>query len=254
MRSTQRAISRSSSVWIPLVRPNGVRVGQIDRLVEGVGAHESQHGAEALRAVEEGARPHAELDAGRPEPRVVASEARGSSSHSSPSSSTVSARRSAAPGGWVSGVIAARRAPTRSPTARLAAASRSWRRKSASSYTSASQMARLAAEHFWPLWPKAERTRSRMAWSRSASDVTMIAFLPLVSAKSGRSGRQPRKRRAVSTEPVRMTPSTRGSVISPRPISSSGHGRNWRASARDTGVPQGRRQDASRPALPRAPA
>ena len=87
---------------------------------------------------------------------------RGSSSHSSPSSRTVSARRSAAPGGWVSGVI--RLVSSHAlPTARLAAASRSWRRKSGSSYTSASQMARLAAEHFWPLWPKAERTRSRMA-------------------------------------------------------------------------------------------
>ena len=72
---------------------------------------------------------------------------RGSSSHSSPSSSTVSARRSAAPGGWVSGVIrlVGSHAP---PTARLAAASRSWRRNAGSSYTSASQMARLAAEHF----------------------------------------------------------------------------------------------------------
>ena len=53
-----------------------------------------------------------------------------------------------------------------------------------------------------------------MAWSRSASAVTMMAFLPLVSANSARSGRQPRNRRAVSTEPVRMTAPTRGSVTS----------------------------------------
>src|SRR5438105_1015143 len=66
-----------------------------------------------------------------------------------------------------------------------------------------------------------------MAWSRSASEVMMIAFLPLVSAKSWRSGRQLRKRRAVSAEPVRMTASTRGSVMSARPTSSSGHGTNW---------------------------
>ena len=133
------------------------------------------------------------------------------------------------PGGWVSGVtrLARSHAP---PTARLAAASRSWRRKASSSYTSASQMARLAAVHFWPLWPNAERTRSRIAWSRSASAVTMMAFLPLVSAKSGRSGRQPRKRRAVSIAPVRMTPPTRASVTSPRPTSSSGQGRNCKTS------------------------
>ena len=37
------------------------------------------------------------------------------------------------------------------PTSRLAAASRSCRRNAASSYTSVSQTARLAAEHFWPL-------------------------------------------------------------------------------------------------------
>ena len=67
----------------------------------------------------------------------------------------------------------------------------------------------------------------------------MIAFLPLVSAKSVRSGRHARKRRAVSTEPVRMTASTRGSVTSPRPTSSSGHGRKASASLRDAGVPQG---------------
>ena len=111
MRSTQRAISRSSSVWIPLVSPNGWALASVDRLRRGLGAHQPQHGAEALRAVEERAGPHAELDAGRPELGVVAVATRGSSSHSSPASRTVSARRSAAPGGWVSGVIAARQLP-----------------------------------------------------------------------------------------------------------------------------------------------
>src|SRR2546430_1211853 len=80
-----------------------------------------------------------------------------------------------------------------------------------------------------------------MAWSRSASDVMTMAFLPLVSANRVRSGRQPRKRRAVSTEPVRMTAPTRGSVTSPRPVSPSGHGRNWRISR---GTPASQRQGA----------
>ncbi len=58
--------------------------------------------------------------------------ARGSSSHSSPASSVVSARRRAGPGGWVSGVIRLDGSQAL-PTARLAAASRSWRRKAGSS-------------------------------------------------------------------------------------------------------------------------
>ena len=69
-----------------------------------------------------------------------------------------------------------------------------------------------------------------------------MAFLPLVSANSGRSGRQPRKRRAVSTDPVRMTPPTRGSVTSPRPTSSSGHGRNCKTSR---GIPASHSRPAS---------
>jgi hypothetical protein len=81
-----------------------------------------------------------------------------------------------------------------------------------------------------------------MAWSRSASEVITIAFLPLVSANSVSSGRQPRNSRAVSTEPVRMTAPTRESVTSLRPISSSGHGTNWRTSC---GMPASQRQLAS---------
>ena len=69
-----------------------------------------------------------------------------------------------------------------------------------------------------------------------------MAFLPLVSAKSGRSGRQPRKRRAVSTEPVRMTPPTRESVTSARPTSSSGQGTNCKTSR---GTPAAQRACAS---------
>src|SRR5215510_13437840 len=49
-------------------------------------------------------------------------------------------------------------------------------------------MARLAAEHFCALWPNAERTRSRMAWSRSARAVMIRLFLPLVSANRRSAG------------------------------------------------------------------
>src|SRR2546430_11818697 len=64
---------------------------------------------------------------------------------------------------WSSDVCSSDLSSHALPTPRLATASRSCRLKSRSSYTSASQMARLAAEHFWPLWPNAERTRSRTA-------------------------------------------------------------------------------------------
>jgi hypothetical protein len=46
-------------------------------------------------------------------------------------------------------------------------------------------MSRLAALHFWPAWPKAEVRACFIARSRSASALTMTAFLPPVSAKSG---------------------------------------------------------------------
>ena len=65
-------------------------------------------------------------------------------------------------------------------------------------------MARLAAEHFWPAWPKAERTRSATAASRSAVAVMTMAFLPLVSACRRRVGSQDRNSCAVSQAPVRI--------------------------------------------------
>jgi len=45
----------------------------------------------------------------------------------------------------------------------------------------------LAAEHFCPACPKALFTMSATATSKSALGVTMRAFFPLVSARSGRS-------------------------------------------------------------------
>ncbi len=56
-----------------------------------------------------------------------------------------------------------------------------------------------AAEHFWPACPKAEATTSLTASVEVGADgVTMMAFLPLVSASSGRSGRNDRNSSAVS--------------------------------------------------------
>ena len=66
----------------------------------------------------------------------------------------------------------------------------------------------------------------------------MMAFLPLVSANSGRSGRQPRNSRAVSTEPVRMTPPTRG-IRHQRPADLVvGARQELEDIARDAGIPQ----------------
>src|SRR5204863_6189354 len=47
-------------------------VGEVDGLVQMLGAHEPQHRSEALRAVEEGPAANAELDPRRPEVRVPA--------------------------------------------------------------------------------------------------------------------------------------------------------------------------------------
>ena len=85
-----------------------------------------------------------------------------------------------------------------SPTRMLRTVSARRRRNDGSSYTAASTMHRLAAEHFCPAWPNAARTTSRMAASTSAAAVTITAFLPLVSASTRSDGFQPRNSCAVS--------------------------------------------------------
>ena len=92
---------------------------------------------------------------------------RGSTSHDSPSSSVVRARASGPDGAVMTGPTIVARSVA-GPTRRLRTASARRRRNDGSSYSGASTIARLAAEHFWPAWPNAERTRSRRAASTSA--------------------------------------------------------------------------------------
>ena len=92
------------------------------------------------------------------------------------------------------------------------------------------RISRLAAEHFWPAWPNAERTTSRIAASMSAASVTTMAFLPLVSASRRSRGFQPRNNCAVSYEPVSTTVATSSWVIRRRPTSSSGQATYCRTS------------------------
>ena len=110
MRSTQRAISRSSSVWIPLVSPNGCALASSiawsrfsARISPSTGPKHS------VRWKNEPGRTPSLMPGDQS--RGLSAAGRGSSSHSSPSSSTVSARRSAAPGAWVSGRDPARQLP-----------------------------------------------------------------------------------------------------------------------------------------------
>ena len=137
------------------------------------------------------------------------SRLRGSTSHRSPSSRVVSAHSSFPCGGSMTGPTSetgSEGGPTRSEVA----ASTSCRAKRRERPTGPTRIARDAAEHFWPACPKALLMRSDAARSRSADGVTIIAFLPLVSARRGRSGRQERNRAAVSHDPVRITRSTAG--------------------------------------------
>src|SRR5439155_1280855 len=60
----------------PAGEPERLRVRELDRVVEVLGAHQSQHGAEALREMKERARADTELDPGRPEVRIVLRRAR----------------------------------------------------------------------------------------------------------------------------------------------------------------------------------
>ncbi len=87
---------------------------------------------------------------------------------------------------------------TGSPTSRDSTASASCALKRRERETEPTVITRLAAEHFCPAWPKADSATSRAARSRSACGVTTIAFLPLVSARIRRSGRQDANRAAVS--------------------------------------------------------
>nr|WP_269451747.1 hypothetical protein [Tessaracoccus coleopterorum] len=152
-------------------------------------------------------------DAGRPEALV---EPAGASSQDSPGPSRVSPRSNLSPGGSVSGPSWAAGSPGPATT-REAAASTTWSRNRRERATGPTRIPSDAAEHFWPEWPKAEATRSAAARSRSAEGVTTMAFLPEVSASSGRSGRQERNSSAVSAAPVSTTWPTSPSVIRARP-------------------------------------
>ena len=84
------------------------------------------------------------------------------------------------------------------PTVSEDTASSSWLRKRFDPATEPTMTTRDAAEHFWPACPNADATTSFTARSRSDDGVTITAFLPEVSASSGRSGRNERKSSAVS--------------------------------------------------------
>ena len=108
------------------------------------------------------------------------------------------------------------------PTFMVMTASTSCRSKRSESATEPTRIARDAAEHFCPAWPKALLARSATARSTSADGVITIAFLPLVSARIGRSLRHDRNSAAVSHAPVSTRRSTLGWLMSAWPTSFSG--------------------------------
>ena len=69
-----------------------------------------------------------------------------------------------------------------------------------------------------------------MARSRSLIAVTIVAFLPPVSASRFIAGLAASIRSAVAVPPVRMTTSTAGELTSRLPPSSTEHGASWSAS------------------------
>ncbi len=136
----------------------------------------------------------------RPSYSAPNSRGAGSTSQASPSSRVVSAHASLPWGGSITGptsAIGSLGGPTRSEVA----ASTSCRAKRLERPTGPTRIASDAAEHFWPAWPNALLIRSDAARSRSADGITIMAFLPLVSASSGSSGRHERNSAAVSHEP-----------------------------------------------------
>ena len=171
--------------------------------------------------------------------RPSSSSRRGSRSQCSPGARVVRASASFPVAGPISGpkVVAGSVA---GPTTSEAAASTTCRRNRSSLATLSTRIPRLAAEHFWPWWQKADRTRSAAARSRSALGVTTRAFLPLVSAKSRRSGLHERNRSAVSTPPVRMTPSA---VVTRRRFTSASA--VWTKRSRSVGTPAAQQASAT---------
>ena len=155
---------------MPPVSPNGVRVLQRDRVVEVVGAHHAEHRSEALGAVEPRARLHADAHARRPQPSCSAPHDRrcGSTSHVSPASSVVRPAAAVRDGGPISGPIIVAGSIGRADAQRCARVGEPRAGTSGRRTPAPSTIARLAAEHFWPACPNAERTRSRIARSRSA--------------------------------------------------------------------------------------
>ena len=184
----------------------------------------------------------------RPSYSAAASRARGATSHFSPSSRVVRAQSSFPRGVSITGPTSASGSvggATRSDVV----ASTSCRRKRCERATGPTRITSDAAEHFCPAWPKALLTTSDAARSRSADGMTIIAFLPLVSARSGRSGRHERKRAAVSHEPVRMTRSTPSCAM--RRCPSSPSSTSTRAST-SRGTPASHRASATTAAQRRA--
>ena len=208
--SSQVRSSSGSSECKPGGEPVGDRVLQPDRLLQGRGAHDAEHRPEELGEVEVAAVGDAGADARAPEPAAVVQLASAAAASARPSPSVVRASLSLPLAGSMIGPIWRRR------VVRVADPQRRRRRRPAGRWkrcdraTEPTRITRLAAEHFCPAWPNADFTTSATARSRSALGVTMMAFLPLVSASSGRSGRQERNSSAVSYPPVRMTRSTRG--------------------------------------------
>ena len=173
---------------------------------------------------------------------------RGFSNHDSPGPSSVRPRSSFSPGRSVRGPSSADGSLGHA-TVSDAAASISWSRNRRDFATEPTRMPSEAAEHFCPACPKALATRSAAARSRSAEGITTMAFLPEVSASSGRSGRQERNISAVSAAPVSTTCSMRASVTSERPSGPSSTTTSW---ATSRGMPARQQASASSAAIRRA--
>ena len=92
-----------------------------------------------------------------------------------------------------------------------------------------------SAEQRWPALSKAELITSATSCSGSADESAISAFCPPVSAMSGMMrpparGERAAIARAVSVEPVKATPATRGSATSRAPTVAPSPGRRWSTS------------------------
>ena len=159
------------------------RVHQVDRLVQVAGLHHRQQRAEELGAVRDAVRSDAPLHAGAHQIADCRRRAsRGMTAHASPGFEFLQCRFQHAGGRADQRPDLRRQVPGRADREALDRVAKLLAEAAGRGRPRLPGSSSDVAEHFWPLWLNALCSTFLIAWSRSARPVTIVAFLPPVSA------------------------------------------------------------------------